>query len=116
VLGLACYSILFGGNPSGFLAFSFFMGAFSARMLTQRLVRVRMRTQYSEISRAPLVVSVNSAVMGISLLLIGLKYVNLTGEFDSVLFDVIGVAMAAVSSVYICALFRPRRFGRKSGR
>lgn len=111
VLGWSAFSVLRGGNSSIFLAFAFFMGIYSVKMFTQRLVRVRFDAHISEIRRAPFLANLNTAVLGITLALIGFKYQALIGEFDTLMFKIIGWIMMGVASSYFLAL---RNVSRKN--
>jgi hypothetical protein len=73
-------------------------------MFAQRLVGVRFGSPDAEISRAPLLANVNTAVQGGALALIGFKYQTLTDEFDTLVFKITGWVMVGIALSCLLAL------------
>lgn len=102
----SAYALLVGGNHSFFMAFAIFMAIFSAKMFTQRLVRVSFNNELGPATSAALSVRVNTLLTAVSLGMMGVKSLELTGEFDTFFFESFGIMMIGVAAACLVALRR----------
>jgi len=100
------YALLHGGDSAVFISFAIFMSIFSARLLTQRLVRVSFAAARSGATSAPLLVRLNTCMVGASLVMMGVGYLRMTGGVESLLLEVFGIAMIGLSALCLLALRR----------
>ncbi|MCC8470607.1 hypothetical protein [Xanthomonas phaseoli] len=107
---VSAYALIYGSNDSEFMAFAIFMAIFSVKMFTQRLVRVNFTEVEDGVTSAPFAVKLNNLLTGVCLLMMGVGFLRLTGDFNSIFFKVFGVTMIGVSLA--CALaFRRGKAG-----
>lgn len=102
----SAYALLWGGDRAVFIAFAIFMVIFSAKMLTQRLVRVSFSAVGNSATSAPFLARMNICLVAVSLAMMGTGYLRMTGEFESVFFDIFGVAMIGLAAACVLALRR----------
>ena len=85
-------------------AYGLFMTTFSARMLTQRLVCIRLNGTSVALNRAPLSVRLNAFIVSAALLAMGSGFIGMQGEFDSYFFDVFGAMMMTAGGAWLFSL------------
>ncbi|USI99300.1 hypothetical protein MUG10_14575 [Xanthomonas prunicola] len=103
---VSAYALINGGGHSAFMAFAIFMAIFSVKMFTQRLVRVDFTEVEKSVKSAPFAVKFNNLLTGVCLLMMGVGFLRLTGDFDSIFFKVFGVTMIGISLAFALAFRR----------
>ncbi len=103
---VSAYGLVLGTNRYLLMAYAIFMAAFSARLLTQRLVRVGFRRVQAPVVSAPLTVRVNACLVAATLAMMGAGFLRMDGEFDTVLFKAFGALMVVLSAACLLALRR----------
>ncbi|TGR41823.1 hypothetical protein EN794_039290 [Mesorhizobium sp. M00.F.Ca.ET.151.01.1.1] len=111
--GIGCaimcgYALFKGEHQQTFMAFCIFMATFSARMFTQRLIRVNFATA-AEAQPAPLPTKLDNLLTALNLLMLGIAFIRLTGNLSSFLFQALGVSMIGLAIPRVLALHRRRK-------
>lgn len=104
--GIGCaavcsYALFTRDDKHTFIAFAIFMAIFSAKMLTQRLVRVNFATG-GEAQPAPFPTRLNNLLTALNLLMLGTAFIRLTGDFSSFFLEAFGVSMIGLA--VLCAM------------
>ncbi|MGR6629836.1 hypothetical protein ACT89N_09390 [Stenotrophomonas maltophilia] len=98
---MCAYALFTREDQHTFIAFGIFMAIFSAKMFTQRLVRVNFATG-GEAQPAPFATRLNNLLTAVNLLMLGMAFIRLTGKFSSFFFEAFGVSMIGLAIA--CAL------------
>lgn len=103
-VSLAAYSLFSPADKYAILAFSLFMAGQSFKVFTRKLIEVNLADAARLLTRAPIAVSLESFLSGLALLLIGIRYQFLSGEFDGYVFELLGLLMVSVAILFFSSV------------